>query len=173
MKKQRILALAMALCMALTACGSQSADQESHIGSDTVGYITVPADWKDVGYQGDAPEGYLYSNADSSVDITMDTMSIGVLGDGLPLQDRADIASEITFSDLTALGASEVTSSAGDMAGCPGYRLTGSLTDGTIYCWVFADSNGVLHRITAKGDQDEIQKAVDYVQSTFVLQRAE
>ena len=88
-------------------------------------------------------------------------------------QTDAKNAASSCWAQMEQDGAADIQGATVQIADCAAYQVYGYYTDDDVMLviWVFTDSDGTLHYISAEGPIDSVMDAVKLVEKTFTLSK--
>ena len=88
-------------------------------------------------------------------------------------QTDAKNAASSCWAQMEQDGAADIQGATVQIADCAAYQVYGYYTDDDVMLviWVFTDSDGILHYISAEGPIDSVMDAVKLVEKTFTLSK--
>jgi hypothetical protein len=142
-------------------------DKEStmHVGAEGYGFLDVPDTWKEFTDPDVSSVSGLdvkqYSDAEGKMIITLNYASD-------PQVDAKSAASSC-WTQMEQEGAENIQGSTVKLDGCTAYQVYGYYTsdDVMLVIWVFTDSDGLLHYISAEGPIDNVMDSVSIVEDTY------
>lgn len=146
---------------------SSGSSKTRQVGAEKYGFITVPDTWKNftdpdaASITGDPVKQYC--DETGKLIITLNCTE--------DPQSDAKSAASSCWAQMEQDGASDIQGATVQIADCEAYQVYGYYTDDDVMLviWVFTDSDGILHYISAEGPIDSVMDAVKLVEKTFTL----
>lgn len=148
---------------------SDSTTKTQQLGAEKYGFITVPTTWKTFN---DPDASSItgssikqYCDETGKLIITFNCMEN-------PQTDAKSAASSC-WAQMEQDGATDIQGATVQIANCEAYQVYGYYTDDDVMLviWIFTDSDGTLHYISAEGPIDSVMDAVKLVEKTFTLSK--
>ncbi len=148
--------------------------ETQEIGSDTLGYMAVPADW--VQYEGEGSATSLqYASEDSRVIVSMDVIDKSVFSQEEQDKLTAETAAQSIWTTLDQGGVKQIKGAKVQLAGYDAFQVYGAYTQGAddtsgiIINWVFESEDGTIHVVSAEGATETVMTGVTQIESTYKL----
>ena len=146
---------------------SSAGSKTKQVGAGKYGFLTVPDTWKNftdpdaASITGDPVKQYC--DETGKLIITLNCTE--------DPQTDAKSAASSCWSQMEQDGAADIQGATVQIADCEAYQVYGYYTDDDVMLviWVFTDSDGILHYISAEGPIDSVMDAVKLVEKTFTL----
>lgn len=146
-----------------------TAEKTQHIGAEKYGFLTVPSTWKT--FNDPDASSITGSSIKQYCDET-GKLIITLNCTENPQTDAKNAASSC-WAQMEQDGAADIQGATVQIADCAAYQVYGYYTDDDVMLviWVFTDSDGILHYISAEGPIDSVMDAVKLVEKTFTLSK--
>lgn len=137
------------------------------LGAENYGFITVPSTWKTFN---DPDASSITGNSIKQYCDETGKLIITLNCTADPQTDAKSAASSC-WAQMENDGATDIQGATVQIADCEAYQVYGYYTDDDVMLviWVFTDSDGTLHYISAEGPIDCVMSAVQLVEKTFTL----
>ncbi len=137
------------------------------LGAEKYGFITVPSTWKTFN---DPDASSITGNSIKQYCDEAGKLIITLNCTENPQTDAKSAASSC-WAQMEQDGATDIQGATVQIADCEAYQVYGYYTDDDVMLviWVFTDTDGTLHYISAEGPIDSVMSAVKLVEKTFTL----
>lgn len=156
------------------AGAAASSGEMQQVGTEEFGYVTVPGDWgrfTDL----DGGDAFQYSDREGRCIITLNVFSDEGLTEEQRAQVTAELAAQGLWYDLEQNGVEEIQGARVTLNGIEAFQVYGLFVSedygeaSLIVCWVFEDSSGVIHYVSAEAPAELAVETVGHVESSYVL----
>ena len=145
--------------------------QGKRVGSDGIGYVTIPANWVDF-EDTDGNASLQWCDGTPYTVISLNVFNMDSVPEDQSASFGPEQAAESVWMNMVNDGADEesIQGAHVKLAGRDAVQVYGVYPDGSfLVTWLLADDAGTIRYVAAEGTQDTIMDTVNIVESTYEL----